>query len=246
MIKFFRKIRQTLIHENKFSKYLLYALGEILLVVIGILIALSINNWNEKEKENDLKNIYSNRLINDLRKDINTLQIIKTRTEGMQSIISDFIESLESNISIDEKISIAETYFTNGWSTLSFSEHKNTYTDLSETGNMKVFVDTEVREKILSYYSLIDKFSYSYEINKDWVLPLDVTISQETDALGFSSQTKGLYNLVDKSNAIVELKTQKKLLKRHASVHFWINNSTLTHFDTMQQTAEELILALEQ
>lgn len=52
MIKFFRKIRQRLITENKFSRYLLYAIGEIFLVVIGILIALSINNWNENRKLN--------------------------------------------------------------------------------------------------------------------------------------------------------------------------------------------------
>ena len=50
MIKFFRKIRQNMIKENKVSKYLLYAIGEIILVVIGILIALSINNWNEQMK----------------------------------------------------------------------------------------------------------------------------------------------------------------------------------------------------
>jgi len=47
MIKFFRSIRQQLLTENKFSKYLIYAIGEIFLVVIGILIALSINNWNQ-------------------------------------------------------------------------------------------------------------------------------------------------------------------------------------------------------
>ena len=50
MIKFFREIRRRLLSENKFSKYLIYAVGEIVLVVIGILIALSINNWNENEK----------------------------------------------------------------------------------------------------------------------------------------------------------------------------------------------------
>ena len=50
MIKFFRKIRQNLLSENKFSKYLIYAIGEIILVVIGILIALQINNWNESRK----------------------------------------------------------------------------------------------------------------------------------------------------------------------------------------------------
>ena len=69
MIKFFRKIRQNLLIKNKFSKYLLYAIGEIVLVVIGILIALGINNRNQerinedkitsilKEIQNDLKNI---------------------------------------------------------------------------------------------------------------------------------------------------------------------------------------------
>lgn len=54
MLKFFRRIRQSLLAENKFRKYLLYALGEILLVVIGILIALQINNWNEERKEQKL------------------------------------------------------------------------------------------------------------------------------------------------------------------------------------------------
>ena len=50
MIKFFRKIRQNLLNENKTSKYLKYAIGEIVLVVIGILIALQINTWNEERK----------------------------------------------------------------------------------------------------------------------------------------------------------------------------------------------------
>jgi hypothetical protein len=52
MIKFFRKIRQNLLMENKTGKYFKYAIGEIVLVVIGILIALSINNWNEERKIN--------------------------------------------------------------------------------------------------------------------------------------------------------------------------------------------------
>ena len=52
MIKFFRKIRQRLLTENKFSKYLIYSIGEIVLVVIGILLALQVNNWNEGKKDN--------------------------------------------------------------------------------------------------------------------------------------------------------------------------------------------------
>ena len=51
MLKFFRKIRQQLLLENHFSKYMFYAAGEILLVMIGILLALQINNWNEARKD---------------------------------------------------------------------------------------------------------------------------------------------------------------------------------------------------
>ncbi|PIB38165.1 DUF6090 family protein [Maribacter sp. 4G9] len=58
MIKFFRKIRQKLLSENKFSKYLIYAIGEIILVVIGILIALQVNNWNENRKNNKVEENY--------------------------------------------------------------------------------------------------------------------------------------------------------------------------------------------
>jgi hypothetical protein len=69
MIKFFRKIRQKLLSENKFSKYLLYAIGEIVLVVIGILIALQINNWNnnhklEKEEIQLMKSLHKEFTIN--------------------------------------------------------------------------------------------------------------------------------------------------------------------------------------
>ncbi len=54
MIKFFRKIRYDLMEKNKTGKYLKYAIGEIILVVTGILIALQINNLNEQRKSNEL------------------------------------------------------------------------------------------------------------------------------------------------------------------------------------------------
>lgn len=66
MIKFFRKIRQQLLTDNKFSKYLLYAIGEIVLVVIGILIALWINNWNQEQEAHK----FENELLTELRQTI--------------------------------------------------------------------------------------------------------------------------------------------------------------------------------
>ena len=58
MIKIFRRFRHKLLSENKLSKYLIYALGEIVLVVIGILIALQINNLNEQRIQKNLEQNY--------------------------------------------------------------------------------------------------------------------------------------------------------------------------------------------
>jgi len=69
MIKFFRKIRQNMIRENKFSKYLLYAIGEIVLVVIGIIIALQVNNWNNERLDKHKAQLLMNRLITNLQND---------------------------------------------------------------------------------------------------------------------------------------------------------------------------------
>jgi len=76
MIKFFRKIRYQLLGEGKTGKYLKYAIGEILLVVIGILIALSINNWNIHQIEQNEERNYLTRLVQDLKWDINEIMAV--------------------------------------------------------------------------------------------------------------------------------------------------------------------------
>ena len=76
MFRFFRKIRQKLISENKVSKYILYAIGEIALVVIGILIALQINTWNENAKQQQKEIEFLKGISADLQKDSTALEQI--------------------------------------------------------------------------------------------------------------------------------------------------------------------------
>ena len=78
MIKFFRKIRQKLLSENKFGKYLTYAIGEIILVVIGILIALYINNLNTEKQESITLKGYLNNIAENVKSDQINLKTITT------------------------------------------------------------------------------------------------------------------------------------------------------------------------
>jgi len=106
MINFFRRIRKQLADDNKPLKYIRYAIGEILLVVVGILIALQINTWNEQQKQNKLEKEYYCRLLEDVMQDreqvtnliaqsearlkasneaVRLLQKEKTRKEGIET-----------------------------------------------------------------------------------------------------------------------------------------------------------------
>ena len=86
MLHFFHKIRQKLLTDNKFSKYLLYAVGEILLVVIGILIALQIDNWNEGIKQNKRELILLSELRSNLKTNVRNLESdIRLQTNSIRS-----------------------------------------------------------------------------------------------------------------------------------------------------------------
>ncbi len=92
MIKFFRRIRQQLVSQNKFSKYMIYAIGEIVLVVVGILIALSINNWNEGQKIKLQEKALLNNIIEDLKSDSlefqNTLSHLQIQLKVVDELIT--------------------------------------------------------------------------------------------------------------------------------------------------------------
>lgn len=103
MIKFFSKIRYKLAAENKATKYFRYAIGEIVLVVIGILIALQINNWNEKRHQNNKRQDYYHQLLDDLNRDLKfTNSIINEFEDYNQNYLANLENYTEKDISLDK------------------------------------------------------------------------------------------------------------------------------------------------
>ncbi|MFT4661372.1 MAG: hypothetical protein ACJA1H_001260 [Glaciecola sp.] len=118
MIKFFRKIRYDLMGENKTGKYLKYAFGEIILVVIGILIALSINNWSENQKTRVEESILLKALEQDFIENKQRLNKTIRSQEKMLYYSNSFIKLISSNssrkISQDSIIKL-KVYGANSW-----------------------------------------------------------------------------------------------------------------------------------
>ncbi len=153
MIKLFRNIRKRLVAESKFSKYVLYAIGEIILVVIGILIALSINNWNQDRLNKNEAQIYLKAIKTDLNRDTLSLSnLVKNIEKELTNL-----EAIKNKLQ-DERIVIQQnTAFTSSLlSTFSYVPQKTTFDDLKSSGKFNLIENQQIKDTLLSYYNYID------------------------------------------------------------------------------------------
>ena len=154
MLRFFRQIRQRLITDNKFSKYLLYAIGEILLVVIGILIALSINNWNSYTMDRSSEADYLKRLSNDLARDTSNYSWTSRDAFVKQEALAELLAYLKNNQGeiLDSTYLIKKIFQGRN---LSFAHPKvttDTFEEIKNTGSFKLIRKTNLRSAINNYY----------------------------------------------------------------------------------------------
>jgi len=157
MIKFFRRIRQKSLSENKISKYILYAIGEIVLVVIGILIALQINNWNENRKDRLAENIALTNLKLDIEEGIKALQV---HLKSQEIWIEDCVEILKHLE--DEKGLIGQDTFFRQINDLlirsTSGQSKTTYETLKSTGKLDLIKNEELKKNIVLHYNNLQDF----------------------------------------------------------------------------------------
>jgi hypothetical protein len=245
MISLFRKIRQNLLTQNRVTRYLAYALGEILLVVIGILFALSINTWNENRKQNELKMVYISRLISDIQQDTLKIQLLKKQLEDSQEIIKNTINILNSEADIDEIFQSMKSYFDKGWMVRSFLTSDNTYLDLEQTGNMGILKNSVKVEDIIQYYTFIRSSKEIDQGNREWLTPLDHGITEKTPALELDPTTQGLFKTKDTLVNVEKILAYKELLERGAAAHYYYNQSLLNSLTAIEKNAKILIQTLD-
>jgi len=151
--------------ENKFSKYFLYAIGEIVLVVIGILIALQINNWNETHKSRQQELVIIENILQDLKNDkIGLNEIIERRISKAASaeIMASYYEGVEIKKLTD--------YYSHWTNVLYWEEHypRNiAFKELVNSGNVSIIKNASIRNSLLdisaSYEELFAVREHMYD-----------------------------------------------------------------------------------
>ena len=152
MLRFFRQIRQRLLTENKFSKYLLYAVGEIMLVVIGILIALQVNTWNDYRQERTLESKYLARIHEDLRIDYD---YFKRRIDSAEYYVSSseaFIEKLYEKLYTLDDVSELVKLFSKFYKSEMMTTQNSTFSEMLYAGKLELITNEELKLLLLEYY----------------------------------------------------------------------------------------------
>jgi len=152
MLKFFRKIRRRLLSESKFRKYLIYAIGEIILVVIGILIALQINNWNNKVQN---KKIERQTLIN-FKNELAIQRNIINSQLSFENWAINYVDScfilLKHNTNIRRLASLLDSLSRRR----TFVSSTATFENIGLNKKATITTNADLQNEIVKYYQLLE------------------------------------------------------------------------------------------
>lgn len=166
-MKFFKHARQRLLANNKFDKYLAYALGEIVIVILGILFAIRINNWNEQRKEEKLQKIYLKQLLLDLETDKayyhSTIDLMEEEARKYNDYQSLFRTSKLAPTTIFSEFLKIEL------STIRIHFESTTVDALISTGDIKILPEN-IRNKLNHYHALQNITKTVHAANMDGAL----------------------------------------------------------------------------
>ncbi|WP_228850948.1 DUF6090 family protein [Aegicerativicinus sediminis] len=193
MIKFFRHIRQNLIIENKTSKYLKYAVGEIVLVVIGILIALQINNWNEERKQNKQEIIFLQNLRDDLITQIESQDIYISFESIIIKNPKDIMLHYELNKGFKNMDSIYPKLndLSVRWT---FVNSNTTLLELINSGDINIISNKSLKKELIEFNEIVKRFA-SNTINNNtnlidnYIVP-NIINNSDYAATGYSKEMK--------------------------------------------------------
>lgn len=165
MIKFFRKIRQNLVMKNQTGKYFKYAIGEIVLVVIGILIALQINTWNEKQKEEEKEQQILFSLREEFKQNIKELNFDhNVNLNCLNAIITllnfDETKSFETK-TIDSLIGKVFNFAT-------FDARLGVMNDIISSGNLELIKDSKLRYALNQWTGELDDYEDDAVIRRSY------------------------------------------------------------------------------
>lgn len=246
MFKFFRHIRKQLLTHSKFSQYLLYAIGEIVLVVIGILIALQLNNYSEYKKEREKEIALLTNLSNEIGLDIlqidNNTQLSQERLSRLDSTL----QLLQQTDNIDKPSFIQQSF--QFVIDQYFKSNSGIFDEAVSSGKMSYVQNETLRQNIFDYYRNAredDNDGTARLVTDELITPIFVeTLFLNPE--GFSSLGLNVQNISDLQSINLEaLKTNKDFWKM-VLLKFGSNREQIVQWQQIKVQAQKVKQQIEE
>ena len=220
MIKFFRKIRYDLMEKNKTEKYFKYAIGEIVLVVIGILIALQINNFNNNRQEIKIEQEYLLSLQTEYETNLEKINFSLQKNKERVNAVEDMLTLFDANVldTISDK-AISDILYSVFSGDATFQPSKGVLTDIISSGNLNVIKNKKLRQRLASFESKLDflklmrttikdlKSKLKNQLNNNGSirkLLIDRGRSFENKSISDSRNNRGIFSSIEFENNLLD------------------------------------------
>ena len=232
MINFFRKKRKNLADDNKTLKYTRYAIGEIVLVVIGILIALSINNWNEHRKVKNEEMVLISQLLEDAKADFFFFTSRSNYSKTHDTLYSN-LNDLYKNHKVD---SISALKANNNPFGLNLAYQSNLINNNPDAYDL--LLDIAIKTKLRDYYSKYDYVSSAIKMSNNtydkYGTPLKIKYFKELNEIRNDSSLGGVKDIILDKDVMAYLSILRN-----------VNFNAAIQVDKFLEVNQELILILK-
>ena len=247
MIKFYRKIRQNLLSEGKTGKYIKYAIGEIVLVVIGILIALSINNWNDHQKAVANSKVFLSEIAKDLVSDTLYLKNAIKKIEEKQRVKEWLLN--KTSYQITDLDSIQMSFNRDYWD---FYINDRTFQKIQNSNESKLVGFDSLNNSISKYYSTTKKRmekTTAFEImegTKENEILTNLLNKVEIDLPSSLDQKFPSLQSKEKQDQIIFASFNFIRLRNDIKMEYMRNDYLLTRFRQCKKEADGLLSAIKE
>ena len=236
MISALRKIRKKLLDQNRARRYFFYAIGEIVLVVIGILLALQINTWN-KEKQNKAHEIAT---LKNLIEDLEIQRELIQEQIDFEHVVIKQVDSAKTFISDDANKSELQRLFSELAGRHTFKANRATFNNMIASGSINLITNEDLQSSIIRYFQRLDYVESVVNNNNLYMMDSNFGLFVANNGLGLEVDE----NLEIISNKIFS-SLQKATILSQLDYRYSSSDSIKTLNETLLEITNKLIAEIE-
>ena len=231
-------------------RYVLYAIGEIALVVIGILIALQINSWNQDRVDGKIARAYLVRIQSELIQDTISFRNKINRNLELREEMKNSLKLIYDGIENKEQVIGIMGIYDEGLNRVFFS-NSTTYTDLVSTGNLRLIKNVELKDGIVNLYKHYDEKRSLLKSDKAWMDGIGINMDSNSNFIKFSKEIVDIYTkpemLTDKEWSFLNDKESNefKLFERAFASIAWSLNVSNTYYKDLISNCNVVLIDIE-